>query len=208
MPAEQEATVKAMATRLLDFSAALGLYDFWAGRHLEGVHTALLDLSDLAGRERVLDLGCGTGRLADRIKEAHPDVTVQGIDPGPNMIKAARRRNRRHTGPDSFTVGRAAQLPYAEGQFDRVFSCLVFHLLDEPEAERALREIHRVLKAGGRYLAVEFVAYPAGGFNKRQAAYPEDLPPRAGLMRVQDLPGPSITGRHHARYRVYVRETR
>jgi ubiquinone/menaquinone biosynthesis C-methylase UbiE len=194
--------VKSLETRILNLSAALGLYDRWANRHLHEVHATLLDMAHLAGKETILDLGCGTGRLAALAKQRYPDVQVRGIDPSPQMIKAARSRNRHHLTPDSFVNGHATSLPYEDQTFDIVFTCLVFHLLDREETERALHEIRRVLRPRGRYISIEFESYPAHWLSSKQVSYPKDLLPKANLSIAAETPGPSITKRHHATYRI------
>jgi len=186
----------------LNLSAALGLYDRWADRHLQKIHTTLLDMAHLTGNEMILDLGCGTGRLAALAKQRHPDVQIRGVDPSPQMIKAARKRNQRNIPEGNFVIGHATDLPYEDDSFDTVFTCLVLHLLDRDETERALHEIHRVLKPQGRYISIEFQSYPIHWLSSKQAAYPEDLLPKANLSVATETPGPSITRRHHATYRI------
>jgi ubiquinone/menaquinone biosynthesis C-methylase UbiE len=199
---EVAATVKGFETRILNLSAALGLYDRWADRHLREIHVTLLDMAHLSGKETILDLGCGTGRLAALVKQHHPDVQAKGIDPSPQMIKAARKRNQRNIPAGNFVIAHATDLPFEDDSFDTVFTCLVLHLLDRNETERALQEIHRVLKPQGRYISIEFQSYPAHWLSSKQAAYPEDLLPKANLSVATETPGPAITRRHHATYRI------
>jgi trans-aconitate methyltransferase len=94
---------------------------------------------------RVLDVGCGTGRLAHWIGERlGPEGRVVGIDPLPDRITIARARN-----PDiRFEVGHAEDLSAFEDEsFDAVCLSAVFHWIgDKP---RALAEIRRVLRPRG-----------------------------------------------------------
>lgn len=62
-----------LLNKVLDVSAALGLYDWWANRNLVEVHDTLVGLADLCGGEKILDVGCGTGILRSR-KEKDSDV--------------------------------------------------------------------------------------------------------------------------------------
>lgn len=97
--------------------------------------------------DSVLDLGCGTGRLAEYVaKLVGPEGKVLGIDPSPERIALAKKREL----PDlSFAVAGSDDLSsFASGSFDRVYSNYVFHWIDR-KAE-TLREIYRVLKPGGR----------------------------------------------------------
>jgi len=104
------------------------------------------DLAVAAG-ERVLDVGCGTGLLAEYIADrVGPAGTVLGVDPLPLRIELARAKARPNL---EFKVADAYDLssvPAAD--FDVVCLNAVFHWL--PEKSGPLREFARVLKAGGR----------------------------------------------------------
>jgi ubiquinone/menaquinone biosynthesis C-methylase UbiE len=103
---------------------------------------------DLRGR-RVLDVGCGTGRLAALLAERHA-CRVWGVDVSPEMLAVARERVPRGVG-----LKRAAgeDLPFRDDTFERVTITLVAHHLDRP---RALAEIVRVLEPGGRLALLTF----------------------------------------------------
>ena len=96
--------------------------------------------------ERVLDIGCGTGRLGEYVAGlVAPQGEVVGVDPLPLRIDLAARKSPRF----SARVGRAEDLSALEAEsFDVVYLNSVFHWVqDKP---RALREALRVLKRGGR----------------------------------------------------------
>ena len=102
-------------------------------------------LGDLDGA-RVLDVGCGTGRLAQWISElVGPTGTVVGIDPLAERIALARA----HVDGVRFEVGRAENLDLFDAEsFDAVCMSSVFHwVTDKP---KALTEIGRVLRVGGK----------------------------------------------------------
>lgn len=108
------------------------------------VFDLLVRVGDLAGR-RVLDVGCGTGRLAVALTER--GSRVWGIDAAPEMVAAARRRGV------NAKAARAEQLPFKEGWFDRAVLWLTVHLLDR---HRAFSELRRVLADGGRVAIATF----------------------------------------------------
>ena len=94
---------------------------------------------------RVLDVGCGTGRLARWIAErVGPEGSVAGIDPLPERIAIARS----HGGGLRFEVGQAEDLGvFEDASFDAVCMSAVLHwVADKP---KALAEIRRVLRPGG-----------------------------------------------------------
>ena len=104
------------------------------------------DLAIAAG-ERVLDVGCGTGLLAEHIADlVGPAGSVLGVDPLPLRIELAQAKARPNL---EFKVADAydlSSLPAAD--FDVVCLNAVFHWL--PEKSGPLREFARVLKSGGR----------------------------------------------------------
>jgi arsenite methyltransferase len=97
--------------------------------------------------ERVLDVGAGTGHLAEHVARVVGSTgSVLGIDPLPLRIEMARRRAAANL---AFEVGDACALDGLPGEhFDVVYLNAVFHWL--PEKLAALRHFHRVLKGGGR----------------------------------------------------------
>lgn len=97
---------------------------------------------------RVLDVGCGTGRLAAAL-DAEGIARVWGVDPSPEMLAVARAKAPRV----GWREGRAEQLPFRAGWFDAAVCWLVVHLLDRP---RAFAEAARVLRPGGRLAVVTF----------------------------------------------------
>jgi arsenite methyltransferase len=121
------------------------IYDKISDSQFEGGKRIVERLGIKAGH-RVLDVGCGTGRLACWIRECvGPNGTVVGIDPLVERIAVARNRNS----DIHFAVGSAEDLGcFPDNSFDAVCLSAVFHWIkDKP---KALAEIRRVLRPGGR----------------------------------------------------------
>ncbi len=106
----------------------------------------------------ILDIGCGTGTLVVKLKLQYPSAQVVGIDPDPKVLRRARIKASRAAVPVQLDAGFADELPYKEESFDHVFSSFMFHHLNEQERENMLREVLRVLRAGGSFHLVDFVA--------------------------------------------------
>jgi demethylmenaquinone methyltransferase/2-methoxy-6-polyprenyl-1,4-benzoquinol methylase len=109
---------------------------------------------------RVLDLACGTGDLSIAIaKTAGQDVTITGLDYSLPMLERARRKAAEAGVQNTveFIEGDATRLPFPDGSFDCVGISFAFRNLTykNPLCEPHLAEVLRVLKPGGRYVAVE-----------------------------------------------------
>lgn len=106
--------------------------------------TDLIELLAPKKSDRILDLGCGTGDLTNKI--ASQGVEVIGIDSATTMIEQAR-----HKYPHlHFEVLDARNLDYKE-EFDAVFSNAALHWITEPD--KVIFGIHQALKQGGRFVA-------------------------------------------------------
>jgi trans-aconitate methyltransferase len=104
----------------------------------------VLELLDVKRRERVLDLGCGTGHLTQRIHERGGVVT--GIDSSPEMIWQAKE-----TYPDvDFEVADGTDFSF-DKPFDAVFSNATLHWIQDADA--AIKCVYKCLKPGGRFVA-------------------------------------------------------
>jgi len=191
--------------KILDLSAAVGLYDWWARGHLGEVYDTLVELADVREGQEILDVGCGTGILSSRLAYSSDGIKVSGVDASSHMIKAALKRMQKHRHRVEYQVGTATRLPYSDRRFDVVVSCLLFHLLQGPEKQSALREIFRILKPGGRYVCAEFETVPVGLFQRHLSAYPSDSIETVGFGVDARLAGPSITKHRPVVYRVLTR---
>lgn len=125
-------------------------YERFMGRWSRLVAPQLVDFTDVPNLGRLLDVGSGTGALAFSLAERRPQVHVLGIDPSKEYVEYANSRN---PFPDrvSFEPGDAQELRFADASFDSALSLLVFNFI--PDSRKALKEIRRVTKPGGRISA-------------------------------------------------------
>ncbi|MEX0589907.1 MAG: class I SAM-dependent methyltransferase [Xanthobacteraceae bacterium] len=120
---------------------------------------ALVPLHEtFAGRDqrkvRLLDVGSGTGRFLDFVKQAWPKLPVLGVDLSEAYLKEAKRHLKRRSRLN-LAVANGEQLPVADASQDAVTSIFTFHELP-PEVRRIIvRESARVLQPGGRLVIVD-----------------------------------------------------
>ncbi|HZP07122.1 MAG TPA: methyltransferase domain-containing protein [Terracidiphilus sp.] len=166
----EEVGMSATEARALPKTAGLVLhkaaqYDFllWLltlGRE-RAFRERALSLAHLSAGESVLDIGCGTGTLAIAAKR-HVGSTghVCGIDAAPEMIARAGKKAKKAGLEVDFKNALVESLPFADGQFDVVLSTLMLHHLPGKLRSRCAAEVRRVLRPGGRFLAIDFGTAP------------------------------------------------
>src|SRR5437870_7361753 len=114
------------------------------------------DLAAIRPGESVLDVGCGTGELAQRARaRTGPTGVVRGIDPSADTIAVARDKSTRMGLGIEYRVAAIEALPFPDASFDVVLSSLMMHHLPEDLKVSGLREVRRVLKPGGRVLILD-----------------------------------------------------
>jgi len=105
----------------------------------------------------ILDIGCGTGTLAiTATRHVGTTGAVAGIDASPSMIARAHRKADKAGVRATFQVAVAEDLPFPDRRFDVVFTTLMLHHLPRNTRQACAKEIQRVLKVGGRVVAVDF----------------------------------------------------
>ena len=102
-----------------------------------------LAVEELAGRLKILDLGCGDGQIARALAAQGSDVL--GVDPTQLHIDVAIERG----GGPQYLLGGATNIPADDESFDAVVACLVFEHIDQ--MDEAMTEVARVLKPRGQF---------------------------------------------------------
>ena len=116
----------------------------------------LLKMGGSIAGGRALELGCGRGVGTELILDVFKAERVDAFDLDPRMVALARKRLLPRGSKAHVWVGDATAIPVAAGAYDAVFDFGIIHHI--PEWRRALREVTRVLKPGGRFYAEEVLA--------------------------------------------------
>ncbi len=143
--------------------------DWYEKERHEGYHRLIDDLQvDLLWphiqNQEVLEVGCGTGLLLERV--AQGARRAKGIDISPGMLEVAEQRGL------DVEEGSATDLPYQDESFDVVYSFKVLAHIEE--IERALSECGRVVKPGGK-LFLEFYNPQSLRYLVKQMAGPQKI---------------------------------
>jgi SAM-dependent methyltransferase len=120
----------------------------WGMAKMHVFDRAMAPELDLQPDDELLDVGCGPGGLL--VDHAAQVRFVAGLDVSEIQVRMARRRlaERIAAGTAEIALGDAAALPWADGRFSMVSSINALKFM--PDQEGALREVHRVLRPGGR----------------------------------------------------------
>lgn len=134
-----------------EYSRLAARYDRRWSFYINATIGKTLNRLEIEPGERILDLGCGTGVLIQRLLQIAPKIEVFGIDASAEMLKIAKQKL-----PESvdFKLGSADNLPFPSNSFDVVVSTSVFHYFRDPS--RALQEAKRVLKPNGRLVITDW----------------------------------------------------
>jgi ubiquinone/menaquinone biosynthesis C-methylase UbiE len=131
----------------------------------------------------ILDVGCGTGTLAVQIAQRAPDARVIGLDGDPDILKRAAAKAHTAGVKVELVNGLADSIPLDGASVECAVSTLVFHHLAPDTKARALAEIGRVLRPGGRLVIADY-------------GDPHDPLMRAAFLYVQLLDGFQNTRQH------------
>lgn len=116
----------------------------------------ILDFINIKPDEIVLDVGCGTGKLAieaSRSQSAAGKIT--GIDPSGNMIALAKQKAQEAGVEVDFRLGVMENMEFPDNTFDLIVSTLQVHHLPDDLKITGIKEVYRVLKPGGRFVIVD-----------------------------------------------------
>lgn len=145
-------------TKGMPLNWAAPFYDFYCPKIGLGkaFREATLKLAGIKKGEKVLDVGCGTGILTMlAADEAGEEGAAVGIDPAQYMIVMARKNASERKSRAEFRLAVIEDLPFKDNSFDCVLSSLMIHHLPPDVKLKGFAEVRRVLKPGGRFVAVD-----------------------------------------------------
>jgi ubiquinone/menaquinone biosynthesis C-methylase UbiE len=161
-------------------------YELQMGRWSRRLCEPFLDFAGTELGESILDVGCGTGCLAEALIRRSQFSRLRGVDFSPAYVDhaASRIRDPRVT----FEIGDACALNLPDGSFDRVLSLLMLHFV--PKAERAIAEMRRVARPGAVVAAAVWDA--RGGFVANRIFFDTAaaLDPKAAERRARNYTRP------------------
>lgn len=123
-------------------------------RHVEA--RWLRKLGGAVAGGRALEIGCGQGTGVEIILDHFGAARVDAFDLDPKMIRRAKQRLARRGDRVDLWVGDVTAIPAEADIYDAVFDVAIIHHV--PDWRAALREVHRVLRPGGRFYAEEILA--------------------------------------------------
>jgi len=138
---------------LLNRIISLGLDNLWRKRLLRAI-------APLKPGSSILDVATGTADVAIAVAKKFPDTHVVGLDPSAKMLAIGEQKVRlnRLDGRVNLDIGDAQDLPYADSFF--AASCISFGIRNVPDRRRALQELSRVTKPGGKIAILELSEPP------------------------------------------------
>ena len=133
-----------------EYSEAAKIYDSKWSFYIDASADETIRRLSLTPTTRVLDVGCGTGALLEKLA-LRGGLVLHGIDPVPEMLAVARGKL-----PETVSLqpGWAEEIPHPSHDFDVVVCSSIFHYIREPE--KALLEMRRVLKPGGALVLTDW----------------------------------------------------
>lgn len=134
----------------LDFLSKFGV----GGAHPGGINLTkeIFKNEKVSTTTRILDVGCGTGQTVAYLANKY-GAKVIGIDNNPTMVAKAKSRIKKERLPVKIIEGSIEKIPIPDQKFDFIVSESVLSFVNKP---KAMKEIYRVLKNGGRFIAIEF----------------------------------------------------
>lgn len=125
------------------------------GQKMNQVNKPLYDLTnevmELRENDHLLEIGFGNGKFFNDLFSEEKELKISAVDFSKEMVAEAKENNREliSSGSLNIKLGSSESLPFPDETFDKVFCNMVIYFWDHPETH--LKEVHRVLKPGGKF---------------------------------------------------------
>ena len=106
--------------------------------------------------ENILEFGFGTGSNLLLVKKKNSHSILRGVDIDPKVKEIATYKLSKNNMDIPLDLYDGQSFPYRNNQFDKIYSCLVFHQLDADTKLNCLKEINRVLKPNGSLIIADW----------------------------------------------------
>ena len=151
---------------LMNDFMSLGVHRLWK--------KTLLNLMRPSSNQKLVDVACGTGDIAKLfLNNVNKDSEITCVDPNRGMVKKGKEKLNKFKNI-KWVIAPAEKLPFKENSFD--FYTISFGLRNTKNLDNALKEAHRVLKPGGRYLCLEFSKIQNSNLNFLYKNYSKLIP--------------------------------
>lgn len=187
----QKVTPEEKTRRVLDvFASVADSYDLMNDLMSGGMHRLWKNkfIRCLRPRhgEKLLDLAGGTGDIAFRFLKSAPETQVTVCDINPEMLKVGKKRAIDHgiLGGIKWVEGNAETLPFPDNSFDAV--TISFGLRNVTHIDKALCDIFRVLKPGGRFFCLEFSHVDNSLLERAYNLFSFKIIPKIGALIAKD----------------------
>jgi len=135
--------------------------------HYEEMLQALVDALPFHKKNRleILDLGCGTGNLTQKVISVYPNAHITCLDMAENMLKMAKAKLKGNPNID-FWLGDIRDFDYGK-KYDAILGSLVLHHVEEKEKPLFYRKLSKALSKGGIFLNIDIFHSSSNYLQKR-----------------------------------------
>ena len=142
---------------LANYRKVLWFYDFWSRLTESKAFKKVIELADVKDNQSIIEIGCGTGRLFDKIVNKNPNGHNIGLDLSPDMLHKAKLRLQK-TGLRNYALREANILDLNEkyDSFDLLINNFMIDLMPESAFDNIANEFFRLLKPNGIALISTF----------------------------------------------------
>ena len=154
---------------------SVGMHRLWKKRFVE--------IADIQRNDRILDVGTGSGDIANEIIKYKLSNELYLTDLNKNMLDQSKKRFKKYKNVN-FTISNAESLKFKDGFFDKYL--IAFCLRNITKYTLSIKEAHRVLKVGGKYCCLEFSTPKSALILNSYKIYKSNILPILGSIIAKD----------------------